>query len=71
MPERMDLLVRRLRLFLFNGIFSVLFDMLIPNFKVRDMVLAIIVHGLDVKERVPNILEEVFFNFLLIFLFRR
>jgi hypothetical protein len=57
---RMDLLVRRLRLFLFNDIFSVSFCVLIPDFKVRHMVLTVIVHVLYVKERNPNILEEVF-----------
>jgi hypothetical protein len=46
--------------------------MLIPDFKVRDIVLIVIVDVLDVKEKIPNILEKVFFNFLLIFfLFRR
>jgi hypothetical protein len=46
--------------------------MLIPDFKVGDMVLTVMIHILDVKEEVPNILEKVFFNFLLIlFLFRR
>jgi hypothetical protein len=54
MPERIDFFIIRLRLFLFNDIFSVLFCVLIPDFKVRDMVLAVIVHVLYVKERVPN-----------------
>jgi hypothetical protein len=66
MPERMDFSIRRLRLFLFNDISSVVFCMLIPDFKVRDMVLTVIVHILDVKEKIPKILEKIFFNFLLI-----
>jgi hypothetical protein len=69
MPERMDFLVRRLRLFLFNDIFSVLFCMLIPDFKVRDIILTVIILILDVEESIPNILEKVFFNFLLIFFY--
>jgi hypothetical protein len=60
MPERMDWYFRRLRLSLFNDIFSVLFCMLIPDFKVLHMVLTVIIHGLDVKERLPKSLEEVF-----------
>jgi hypothetical protein len=69
MSERMDLFIRMLRLFLFNDIFSVSFCVLIPDFKVWDIVLTVIVHILNVKESIPNILEEVFYNFLLIFFF--
>jgi hypothetical protein len=69
MPERLDFLFRRLRLFLLNNIFSVLFCVLIPDFKVLHMVLTVIVHVSYVKESVPNILEEVFYDFLLIFFF--
>jgi hypothetical protein len=61
MPERMDFFIRRLRLLLFSDIFSVLFCLLIPDFKVRHMVLTVIIHGLNVKERIPNGLEEVSF----------
>jgi hypothetical protein len=43
--------------------------MLIPDLKVWDIVLAVIIHFLDVKEIIPNILEKVFFNFLLILLY--
>jgi hypothetical protein len=60
MPERLDTLFRRLRLFLFNDIFSVLFCVLIPDFKVRHILLRVLIHVLDVKENNPNILEEVF-----------
>jgi hypothetical protein len=67
MPERMDFFIRRLRLFLFNDVFSVLFCMLIPDFKVGDIVLAVIIHIFHVKESIPKTLEKVFFNFLLIF----
>jgi hypothetical protein len=55
MPDR--------RLFLFNDIFSVLFCMLIPDFKVRDMILRVMLHILHVKEKLPKILEKVFFLF--------
>jgi hypothetical protein len=71
MPDRIDFFIRRLKLFLFNDIFSVLFYVSIPDFKVRDMVLTVMNHILDVKEKVLKILEKVFFNFLLILLFRR
>jgi hypothetical protein len=60
MPERMDFSIRRLRLFLFSDIFSVSFCMLIPDFKVRDMVLKVMNHFFHVKENIPNILERVF-----------
>jgi hypothetical protein len=60
MPGRIYFIFRRLRLFFFNDIFSVLFCVLIPDFKVRHIVLAVIIHVLCVKERFPKILEEVF-----------
>jgi hypothetical protein len=69
MPGTMDFLDMRLKLFLFNDIFSVLFFMLIPDFKVRDILLTIIIHILNVKKKFPNILEKVVYNFLLIFFY--
>jgi uncharacterized protein YlzI (FlbEa/FlbD family) len=55
MPERMDFFIRRLKVFLFNDIFSVLFCMLIP-----DIILTVMNGFLYVKEQVPKILEKVF-----------
>jgi hypothetical protein len=40
--------------------------MLIPDFKVRDIFLTVMIQVLYGKES-PNALEKVFFNFLLIF----
>jgi hypothetical protein len=37
----------------FSDIFSALFCVLIPDFKVRHMVLTVMVHGLYVEERLP------------------
>jgi hypothetical protein len=59
MPERMDSLFRRLILFLFEYIFSILFYIIFLNFKVLDMFLEVMGHGFFVKGKYPNILEEV------------
>jgi hypothetical protein len=43
--------------------------MLIPDFKVRDILLTVIIHILNVKKSLPNFLEKVFYNFFLIFFY--
>jgi hypothetical protein len=60
MPERIYFFIRRLRLFLFNDVFSISFCVLIFDLKVRHMVLEVNGHVLNVKEKLPNLLEEVF-----------
>jgi hypothetical protein len=57
MPDRMYF--RRLLLFLFEDIFSILFYIIFSNFKVLDIILQVIVHILLVKANGPNILEKV------------
>jgi hypothetical protein len=65
-------LYQEVEIILFDDIFFVLFCVLIPDFKVRDIVLTVINHIFHVKEKIPNLLEKVFLNFLLVsFLFRR
>jgi hypothetical protein len=61
MPDRMDLLVRRL-LFLFENTFSILFYIIFANFKVLDIILErVVYHILIVKGKYPNILEKVLY----------
>jgi hypothetical protein len=59
MPDKKNLSLRRLVLFLFEDIFSILFYVIFPNFKVLDIILQIISQGLLVKGKYPNVLEEV------------
>jgi hypothetical protein len=58
MPDGMDFLFRRLILFLFEDIFSILFYTMFPNFKVLDMILDGVGHNLPVRAKVQDILEE-------------
>jgi hypothetical protein len=59
MLERTNSWFRRLILFLFKDISSILFFIIFPNFKVLDFVLEVVGHGLVVKANNPNFLEEV------------
>jgi hypothetical protein len=60
MPERMYLSLRRL-LFLFENIFSILFYIIMANFKVLDMTLERFVYVLVVNGKCPNFLEKVLY----------
>jgi hypothetical protein len=60
MPDKMDSSIRRL-LFLFENIFSILFYIIIANFKVLHIVLESFIHVLIVKGKNPNILEKVLY----------
>jgi hypothetical protein len=59
MSDRMDLSFRRLILVLFGYIFSLLFYIIFPNFKVLDIILEAVCHILNVKGKYPDVLEEV------------
>jgi hypothetical protein len=56
MPDEMDLSFRRLLLFLFEDIFSVLFYIIFANFKVLDIILEMICHILNVRGNHPDFL---------------
>jgi hypothetical protein len=58
MSDKLDSLLGRLRLFLFNDI---LFCIYIFDFKVWHIVLMFIVHVLNMEINIPNILQNVFF----------
>jgi hypothetical protein len=60
MPDKMDLLVRRL-LFLFENILSILFYIIFGNFEVLDIILERVFHVLNVKGENPNILKKVLY----------
>jgi hypothetical protein len=60
MPDRIDLSFRRLILFLFEDIFSILFYIIFPNFKVLDIILEIVGYTFIVNRKDPIVLEKVF-----------
>jgi hypothetical protein len=59
MPDQMDWLFRRLILFLLEDIFSILFCVIFPNFKVLDIILEVVYHILNVRVKNPKDLEDV------------
>jgi hypothetical protein len=59
MPERIDILFRRLILFLFENVLSILFHIIFPNFKVLDIIL----------ERIVIILFKDIFSILFYIIF--
>jgi hypothetical protein len=59
MPDTMDIFFRRLILFLFENIFSTLFYIIFPNFKVLDIILERVGHIFVVRGKDRKDLDEV------------